>query len=159
MLVALEGITATAKGVEAFLAAEGWETLVGDLRDVFASGGGGEGSGGRGVEIVRVLLGVVESDVVGLMRGEWMDGLGLGLGSSAAYGEGQDMKELRVAVWQLDVELLVRAPMGMRRRYGGEARRILEAARRLLAEEGGREGDLRVGLEEVVQGLEALGFR
>lgn len=75
-----------------------------------------------------------------------------------AMGGGGEVAELRIAMWQLSVELLVRAPMGMRRRFEGEARWIVEGARALLDGEGGGEGGLDEGLEEVVQGLEMLGF-
>lgn len=156
VLIALEGITATAEGVDAFLAAEGWKILATDLHDILASGI----DTSRGIEIVRVLLGVSESDVSGPTREEWMEVVTLGAATGMlAMGGGGQVAELRIALWQLSVELLVRAPMGMRRRYGGEARGIVEGARALLDREGGGEGGLDEGLEEVMQGLEMLGFR
>lgn len=148
VLIALEGITATAEGVAAFLAAEGWEILVSDLRDILASGD----DASRGIQIVRVLLGVAESDVSGPTSEEWMEVVRLAPGSALWGGQ---FVELRIAVWQLSVELLGRAPMGVRRRYGGDARRIVDAARALVD----GEVDLDLGLDEVLQGLEALGFR
>lgn len=155
VLIALEGITATAEGVEAFLAAEGWELLVNNLRDILASGV----DASRGIEIVRVLLAVSESDVSGPTREEWMEVVKLGAATACSAAPGGQVQELTIAVWQLGVELLVRAPMGLRRRYGGEARRIVEAARGLLGREERGEADVDEGLEEVVQGLEVLGFR
>lgn len=157
VLIALEGITATAEGVEAFLAAEGWEILGNDLRNILVWGAGEDAT--RGIEIVRLLLGVSESDVSGPTREEWMEGVKLGAATESSSMGGRQGRELRIAVWQLSVELLVRAPAGMRRRYGGEARRIVEAARGLLDREDGGERDVDEGLEEVMQGLEMLGFR
>ena len=152
-LIALEGIITTAEGVEAFLVADGWEILVNDLRSILTSGE----DAARGIQIVRVLLDVSESEVSGPTRQEWMEVVKLGPATSA-LAHNEEMKELRTAVWQLSVEILVRAPTGMRRRYGGEARKIWKLARS-SAEEARGEGDVDQGVDEVLQGLEGLGFR
>ena len=154
VLIALEGVTTTPEGVEAFLSAEGWEVLVQDLRGILAS----SKDAGRGIEIVRVLLGVAESDVVGPAKEEWMAVVGM---AAAVFrtGEGGNM-DLGIAVAQLAVEVLIKAPRGLAKRHAGPAKQILGFARASLKAEGkGCEGETRDGLEDIVQGLESLNVR
>ena len=74
VLTASEGILEVPEGVEAFLREEGWETLLKDLR----SSQGTEAEN-RGFEIVRALLTVAESEVVGPAKQEWVEIVDLAL--------------------------------------------------------------------------------
>lgn len=69
VLTALEGILAVPEGIEAFLREEGWETLSKDLWETLFSQRAHDPN--RGFDIVRALLTVAESDVVGLAGEEW----------------------------------------------------------------------------------------
>ena len=70
VLVALEGILAVPEGIEAFLNEEGWHILFKGLQNALDSDGAGAVQ--QGVDTVRVLLAVVESDVTGPSKEEWM---------------------------------------------------------------------------------------
>ncbi|KAL8831501.1 MAG: hypothetical protein Q9191_000842, partial [Dirinaria sp. TL-2023a] len=71
ILIALEGILAVSTGIEAFMSEDGWRPLTTDLKAVLASSS--TGSVNRGIEIVRVLMTIVESDIVGPAKEEWME--------------------------------------------------------------------------------------
>ena len=79
VLIALEGILEVPEGVEAFLGEEGWDILTSKLRQELES----EESiaADQGVEIVRVLLKVVESDVTGPSKEDWMKVVGMAVGA------------------------------------------------------------------------------
>ena len=75
VLIALEGILEVPEGVEAFLAEEGWNILTLRLQQELNSAE--SRAADQGVEIVRVLLKVVESDVTGPSKEDWMKVLGM----------------------------------------------------------------------------------
>lgn len=77
VLIALEGILAVPEGVEAFMVQEGWDILLKDLIAILASPT--VDSAKRGIDVVRVLLSVVESEVVGPAKEEWMEVSGMAL--------------------------------------------------------------------------------
>lgn len=155
VLIALEGIISTPEGVETFLGTEGWEMLAKDLRDVLtgSSTKALSRNSDDGIEIVRVLLGIVESDVTGPAKEDWLTVVGLT--SNFNTHEHQASLDLRIAVAQLAVELLVRAPRGLRKRYVTAINSLLEWSRDMLGKEWVESED-KEGLEEVLQGLEDL---
>lgn len=154
VLLALEGIITTPEGIDAFLAAEGWTILTQDLHHIITNPS--TDTSPLGIDIVRVLLAVAESDVVGPAQEEWMSIVTLpSHGAWNAASRADDLVlDLRIAVAQLAVELLVKAPRGVRRRYMPAAEEMLDFSRRVL--KSGVGGDAREGLEEVVLGLEGL---
>ncbi|KAI9815504.1 MAG: hypothetical protein M1827_002638 [Pycnora praestabilis] len=154
VLIAFEGILCTSGGIEAFLAGNGWAILWGDLKSILTS----NEDSLRGIEIVRVLLQVTEADVTGPSREEWMSIITTASGLPKSQSNA-DM-ELQVAVWQLSVELLSRAPAGMIKRHSDEAKKITRVAEEVLRNLTGekRKDDIVDGLSEVIEGLEGLGL-
>ena len=69
VLIALEGILTVPEGVEAFLNEEGWRIIYQGLQTALLSE---ENTAERGIEAVRILLIVVESDVTGPSKEDWM---------------------------------------------------------------------------------------
>lgn len=171
VLIALEGTLAVPEGIEAFLAIDGWAILVQDLRAILAPPSPDARAVARGIEIVRVLLSIVESDVVGPAKEPWMDLINLITPSSPNPKSNSKNKtasapepppplhwDLRIALAQLAVELLTRAPRNVRRRWMGAAAPVLAMARALVGR-GDVQPGVREGAREVVQGMEALGGR
>jgi len=70
VLTAFEGIFEVPEGIDAFLREDGWETLSEDLQQTLSSRTPEEQN--RGLEIVRALLTVAESEVVGPAKQEWV---------------------------------------------------------------------------------------
>lgn len=180
VLIAWEGIINVREGVKAFLAADGWRVFSTDLQGILASISHQEdrsASFARGVDIVRVLLNVVESDVVGSSKVEWMGVVELAStssafpSSSAAVGQPSShisCADLFVATAQLAVELLVRAPRNVRRRSTLAARKLLRKVKEVLSQAGedggdddvgvlGISRDARDGAKEVMMALQELG--
>ena len=153
VLLSLEGITEIPEGIEAFLREEGWAILAADLENILPS----PSEHARGIEIIRVLLAVVEADVTGPAKEEWMSIVELARQSIVHAPKTTDL-ELGIAVCQLAVELLVRAPRGIRNRRRDAVVEMRKHAEALLAKANGVSGGVRDGLEEVVQGLDSLGF-
>lgn len=182
VLIALEGIVNVPEGVEAFLAADGWLVLSRDLQAILASTPSPEDSSAsfaRGIEIIRVLLDVVESDVVGPVKEDWMRIVELASSSpsfpcpSAIVDQPlfhKSRADLLIATAQLAVELLVRAPRNVRGRSMSAALKVLHMAQEVLSnevEDGGEDDDrvvgtgreARDGAKEVVMALQGLGIR
>ena len=153
VLLSLEGILEIPEGIEAFLREEGWAVLAADLENVLCIPAEHE----LGIEIVRVLLAVVEADVTGPAKEEWMSIVELARQSVAHPPDATDL-ELGVAISQLAVELLVRAPRSIRNRRRDAVVELRKSAEGLLAKRDGVCGGIRDGLEEVVQGLDGLSF-
>ncbi|KAI9789977.1 MAG: hypothetical protein M1835_001290 [Candelina submexicana] len=158
VLTALEGIVATSSGIEAFVAADGWEILFTDLRDIMLS----NIDFLRGINIVRVLLTVVESEVTGPSREEWMDVVAFCARLPTPPVNDAPALDMLVSVWQLVVELLAKAPRGLRSRFADQGEEVAQKARELLG--GGFEeyaphvDGIDDGLREVLEGLEGLGI-
>ena len=150
VLVSLEGILEVPEGIEAFLREEGWAVLLADLKDILCIPAEDE----RGIEIIRVLLAVVEADVTGPAKEEWMSIVEI---ARQLVVDATDL-ELGVAISQLAVELLVRAPRSIRNRRRDAVVELRKHAEELLAKRDGVRGEVRDGLEEVVQGLDGLSF-
>ena len=153
VLLSIEGIIEVPEGTEAFLREEGWAILTDDVADMFDN----LSLHRRVIEIFRVLLAVVESDVTGPAKMEWMYMVRL------AHRFIHDALEtvplgLAVAISQLAVELLVRAPRGIRKIFGDEVAEFRKDVETLLGEKDGVSGEDREGLEEVLQGFDSLKF-
>lgn len=160
VLLCLEGIIEIPEGVEAFLREEGWAILAADLDHILRIGQ----EHAHGIEIVRVLLRVAEADVTGPAKEEWMSIVDLARQSVAHAPKTTDPDpdldlDLGVAICQLAVELMVRAPRNIRNRRRDAVVELRKHAKALLlAKRDGVSGDVRDGLEEVVQGLDSLSF-
>lgn len=155
VLIALEGIITVPEGVDTFLATEGWAILNKDIQRIIANPSNKNIS--LGTDIIRVLLAIVESDVAGPAKEEWMNIITVSSRQSfSADDDTEYLLDFRIALAQLSVELLSRAPKGVRRRYLGAAKHILAFSRGALKT--AVEGNTREGLEEVVYGLEELGI-
>jgi hypothetical protein len=156
VLMCLESIIIVPEGINAFLAGDGWSLLAKDLRNIVL--GSSLDASQRGIDIVRVLLKIVESDITGPTKEDWMDLVKLAARPDYPNpSRGAGTLELRIAVAQLAVELLVRAPTGVRRKYLAAAHglsRIIQAMRN----DDSIAGEAREGLEEIVSGLDELGF-
>lgn len=152
VLLSLEGISEIAEGVEAFLREEGWAILTADLENKILPI---PSEHPRGIEIIRVLLAVVEADVTGPAKEEWMPMVEVAR-QSVVHAADTTNLELGVAICQLAVELMVRAPRGIRNRRRSAVVELQKYAEALLAKVDGASGGVRDGLEEVVQGLNSL---
>ena len=75
VLIALEGILTVPEGVESFLKEDGWSILSKGLQNALNSDGARAEA--QGVDTVRVLLAVVESEVTGPSKEDWMNVVGL----------------------------------------------------------------------------------
>ena len=150
VLIALQGILETSAGIENFLQDEAWVVLATDLTNILTR----PSDHALGLDIVRVLLTVAESDLSGTPQEEWMNVVALAADSLTSA------LELPIAVAQLAVELLTRSTRGGRRRFSNDGIRLLDHAKVLLAKDAGLMDDgCREGLEEVVEGLESLDMK
>ncbi|KAI9880191.1 MAG: hypothetical protein M1830_004777 [Pleopsidium flavum] len=154
VVVALQGITAVAEGVETFLDRGGWTILFEDLKSALASSNAAEEQGSTAIEIVRLLLAIVESTPFGTPREEWMEFVPASVRGLMPKFVKYEELDLRIGSWQLSVELLTRAPTPMRGKYVKEAQKIIDLARDRLD----RRDDerLREGLSEVIDGIVEL---
>ncbi|GJC95282.1 DUF1941 family protein [Colletotrichum higginsianum] len=154
VLVGLEGILTEKAGLEEFSTHNGWEALTKDLLGIHqhTSTASDENEAARAVQIVRILLPIVESEVTG-SREEWM-----ALVTAVAAWEAPEaeqpllVQEAQVAVLQLSTALLVGATEGMKRRYVHSTSAILGIAAR-LEEHVGDDHPLRESLVDVLQTL------
>jgi hypothetical protein len=126
ILLALEGIMTTEDGVEGFLGQDGWQVVFQDLQSIVKSVSDHPtfensailGQAGRGVQIVRVLLAVVDHDSTSFPREDWM----VAVTTTAAIKVPADaplpmLIELDIAMLQLSMALLSKSGTGMTRRY------------------------------------------
>lgn len=150
VLVALEGVIETPAGVEAFLHEDGWNILAKDLVENAEN----VQEHPQGIEIIRVLLAVLESCSVRPAKEEWMFLVGLASKTLSSTAEEANL-EFAIAVSQLAVELLVKAPHGVRKKNRERALELLKRAEALSMKDYD-DGGIEDGLEEVVEGLESL---
>lgn len=148
ILITLEGILNIPEGVEAFLAADGWSILTLDLQNILSLS---SSDAHHGIEIVRILLTVAESDVVGPAKEEWMKIINFA-GSDSSYASSDEL-ELNVSIAQLAVEVLTRAPRNLRRKWMGAANQVRAMVMGILRREN-LENSVRDGAEEVVHALQ-----
>lgn len=146
-------MTECTEGVEAFLQEEGWTPLADDLTKSLQES---SSNPALGIEIVRVLLAVIESDSLSEPKEDYMSPIKLASKSLTPTSHVSAL-ELPIAVAQLAIELLIRVPRNVRKEYKSHAQGLLETSERLLMESDLREDD-RDGLMEVVEGLSGLGY-
>ncbi|SPO01059.1 uncharacterized protein DNG_03806 [Cephalotrichum gorgonifer] len=133
VLVALEGLLDAKKGKELLLANDAWTILASDLLDIFRRTGTGnnEPEAARGIEIVRILLQIVETEDSGTKEA-WMDVI---THVAAWYGpeteQSATVYECQVAVLQLCASLLANSSPGMRKRYSHSTSAIFGIASQL----------------------------
>ncbi|UKZ71359.1 uncharacterized protein TrAtP1_012319 [Trichoderma atroviride] len=161
-LVALEALVSFEKGRNLLLQHEGWKTLSQDLCEILrqtnasSAANISEGETSRGIEIIRVLLQVAEES--NNTNEEWMN-LVTAVAAWDVFLPPQDASpplvvlELQVAALQLCCALLIKASLGMRRRFAHSVSALVGIAAQL--EKGiPKEGALREDIEDV---LEVLG--
>ncbi len=151
VLLSLEGMIEVPEGVEAFLREEGWAILATDLENALPI----SSEHARGIEIIRVLLAVVEADVTGPAKEEWMSIVELAR-RSIVQATDPENRELGVAISQLAVELMIRAPRNIRNRRKNAVVELRKYVESLLVKVNSVSGGIRDGLEEVLQGLDSL---
>ncbi|WYZ40491.1 hypothetical protein EsH8_IV_000832 [Colletotrichum jinshuiense] len=133
VLVGLEGILVEKAGLEEFSTHNGWEALTKDLLTILQriSKVDDENEATRGIEIVRILLPIVESEETGSKEG-WMAFVTAVAAWDAPEAEQPLLvQEAQIAVLQLTTALLVGATEGMKRRYVHSTSAILGIAARL----------------------------
>ena len=177
VLMGLESIIIVPEGVDAFLAADGWNILAKDLQNIVQAlsdsnsnsiSSSDYSQSQRGIDVVRVLLDIVQSDVTGPAKDDWMNLVELAAAASSSssipnsnsnppHDISISTLDLRVAIAQLAVELLVRAPRGVRRKNLGSTTRLQRVMRDMRSDEK-IVGEARMGLEEVLMGLQELGI-
>lgn len=157
VLVALEGITAVEEGRDSLLEHDGWKVLSDDLLSVLASTStsNNETEAGRGVEIIRVLLPIVESEIP-YAKEEWTDLVT----TVAAWDvpdsqQANELVEFQVAVMQLVAGIVEHSHTSVRRRLKNTIGDLKRSAEELKEKKVGKVGDdgLTESLEEVLDTL------
>ncbi|SPQ25989.1 e9b59b6a-f39c-4d2a-9b94-75afe2ab05bc [Thermothielavioides terrestris] len=157
VLVAFEGIIVEKKGRAAFLDNGGWQALADDLVAVLeaSSAASDENEAARGIEVVRVLLQIAESERPG-PREAWMD---LVTRVAAWYApeakQPAVVEECQVAALQLVTALLANTHPGMQKRYVHSTSAVLGIANQLKGKISG-DPALEEALEDVLGTLAAL---
>ncbi|KAL2188938.1 DUF1941-domain-containing protein [Thermothelomyces heterothallicus CBS 203.75] len=157
VLVAFEGVAADRKGRESVLSNGGWEVLVGDLEGILqaSSAADDEDEAARGIEIVRVLMQLAETERPG-PREAWMD-----LVTHVAAWDVPEAKqspvteECQVAVLQLVTTLLINTHPGVQKRYVHSTSAVLGIAHQLQEKVKGDRA-LEEALDDVVGALITL---
>lgn len=150
VLVALEGIVTIDKGIESLLANEAWETLTQDMLAILQASTSlnDESEAARGIEIVRVLLPIVESERSG-SRESWMAVITTVAAWDVPEGEQPSLVvEFEVAVLQLTTALLSNTHPTMQRRYIHSISAILGIAGQLKGKVAG-DATLSESLQDV----------
>ena len=143
--IILGATCATSEGIHAFLSQNGWEILAKELAGLTACST--DEHMHLGISIIQTLLTVVHSEEVGPAKAEWMPAVktvaSMNIGDLA-------QGEFMLAMLDLGCGLLMQAPLGLRRRYGKYAERILLKAKALHERES---GEMKVRYEEIVMVL------
>lgn len=133
VLVALEGMVTVEKGIESLLENEAWQILTQDMLAILqaSSSVSDESEAARGVDIVRVLLPIAESERPG-SRESWMAVITVVAAWDVPESEQPPLViEFEVAVLQLATALLSNTHPTMQRRYTHSISAILGIAKRL----------------------------
>ena len=150
-LIALEGTLQVPEGVEAFFEHDGWEILMNDLTRSISQ----PTKHGLGVDIVNLLRMAIESDAAGPAKEEWMGVVRLAL-SAMSQATNSSSLDLPIALSELAVDLLSRAPRGLRKRYSGEVFTLCSYINRMLSDHHDLGDENREDLEAVVGSLSSL---
>lgn len=158
ILVALEGITAVEEGRNALLEHDGWKVLSNDLLSILASTSTSDNEAARGVETIRILLPIVESETP-YAKEEWTD-----LVTKVAAWDVPDNQqpnevvELQVAVMQLVAGIIEHSHPSVRSRLKntvGDIKRLAEELKEKKVREVKDDG-LTESLDEVLDTLHGL---
>jgi hypothetical protein len=156
ILVALEGITVSDEGPETFLSHDGWKILIGDLLALGASAATTDEECSRGIEIVRILLPIVDSEKPG-SKEEWLDAAtAIAAWDAPEEERSLQAKEFRVAALQLVTSVLTNAHPTVWRRYRHTIGAIRGLASRLRGQVGGTSVDMEESLQDVLDTLAGL---
>lgn len=159
VLVALEALVTFDKGRDIFLSHEGWKLLSSDLVRIVGEAwrAGSAYEARRGIDIVRVLLAVAESQRTGTEE-EWMalvNNVHAMSSREEQAGPNPFFRELQVAVLQLCTTLFSNANMGMVKRYNSSLSSLLGIAG-LVQRTIGKDDPLREPIDDVLSTLEAV---
>lgn len=155
VLVALEALVTLEDGREILLKHEGWKILAQDLASIMQKLGERE-TMTRGIDIVRVLLPVVETEKGGTTDA-WMDLITTVAAWDISPDGSQDpvTEEFEVAALQLSCTVLERAPPGTRKRYIHSISAIAGIAGR-LHKIIGENHPLKEQMDDVIHALDAV---
>lgn len=126
ILLALEGILLTDDGPEAFLKQDGWQVVSDDLQSIVrkvAEPAGSEdvselGEAGRGLQIVRVLLAVIDHQATSFPEEAWMKMVTITASMNIPTSTASPIiLEFQIAMLQLSTALLAKASGGMMKRH------------------------------------------
>ncbi|KAJ5054433.1 uncharacterized protein L3040_000707 [Drepanopeziza brunnea f. sp. 'multigermtubi'] len=124
ILLALEGIVVAEEGLDRFLGQEGWQVLFRDLKSILKTTSdkltaeGSAADAGRGLQIVRVLLGVVDHDATSLPREDWMAVVTTATSMKVPAATALSVIiEFQIAMLQLSAALLAKSSGGMTKRF------------------------------------------
>lgn len=151
VLVALEGIVTVDKGIESLLENEAWGILASDMLAILEASSSvkDESEAARGIEIIRVLLPIVESERPG-SRESWMAVITAVAAWDMPEAEQSPLvSEFEIAVLQLVTALMSGTHPTVRRRYVHSLSAILGVAQQLRSRVA---GDL--ALSESLQDVE-----
>ncbi|KAG9253937.1 Neurochondrin-domain-containing protein [Emericellopsis atlantica] len=159
VLVALEALVTFDKGRDIFLSHEGWKLLSSDLVRIVGEPlrAGSAYEARRGIDIVRVLLAVAESQRTGTEE-EWMALVNNVHAMSSREEQAASnpfFREFQVAVLQLCTTLFSNANMGMVKRYYSSLSSLLGIAG-LVQKTIGEDDALREPIDDVLSTLEAV---
>ena len=155
ILVALEALITLDDGREILLKNGGWTVLVQDLTSIMRDMTEHQNVA-RGIDIVRVLLPVVETEDGGTSE-DWMNLIttAAAWGISPDNSQGALIEEFEVAVLQICCTILEKATQGMRKRYMHSIAAIAGIASQ-LHKVIGRDHPLREQMDDVLQALAAV---
>lgn len=165
VLHALEVILNTGNGIDAFIAQNGWDVLSQDLKGIVSDTASTkttskDGDEGRGHDIIRLLLVVVDSESATEPQEKWMEVVKTAAGMKPSTAKRPFMLDLQIDILQLAAALLTSASKGMQKRYVvyttsvlGLAAQLRKEARKLKGQD--KEESLEL-LNNVVMTLENL---
>ncbi|KAL2064316.1 hypothetical protein VTL71DRAFT_4810 [Oculimacula yallundae] len=124
ILLALEGIMIAEEGIDSFLGQDGWQILVEDLKRILRTITEipalpqSSAEAGRGMQIIRVLLAVIDHEATPFPREDWMDIVVITTSMNIAGTTAQPVViEFIIAMLQLSSALLSKSSGGMTKRY------------------------------------------
>lgn len=124
ILLALEGNMITEEGIDGFLGHDGWQVVVEDLKSTLKSTAEQSGSNnasaeaGRGLQIVRVLLAIIDHEATPFPREDWMTIVSTTTSIKVPASTSPSVvTEFHIAMLQLSSALLSKSSGGMTKRH------------------------------------------
>ena len=148
--VALQGIVEADEGVEAFLHQDGWRVLYEGLEKLASR----QEQHLHGEEIIGVLWSIIESQVAGSVKEEWMPMVALA-SEALAQTTTEPQLSLVTSISQLAIGLLMKARPGLQSSHKNQALGLFLEATTLLAHDDVT-GATRDGLKEVVEAFKRM---